>query len=125
MVPHGTVLLLTATFTGRTGEDGTKQINLSNFRRQFCIDIGSAMQEIRSKSQSCCNVFCPANLMLNQDCVLSLAMCTVLEGTPCLSVCRYHQLIASYNKDVASVCRSHNHATIAALVACDRKIKSR
>jgi len=71
----------------RTGKDGTKQINLSNFRRQFCIDIGSAMQEVRLKSQSCCNIFCLANLMLNLDCVLSLAMCTVLEGTPCLSVC--------------------------------------
>jgi hypothetical protein len=86
-VPHGTVLILTATYIGRTGEDGTKHNNLSNFRHQFCIDIGSAMQGISLKVQSCCSIFCPDNLMLNQECLLYLATCTVLEGTPCLSVC--------------------------------------
>ena len=105
--PHSTILLLTAAYTGRTGEAGTKQINLFNFCHQFRIDMSLVMPGIWLKSQSYCSMFCPANLMLNQGCVLSLATCTVLEGTPCLSVCRYQQLIASYNKDVTSLSTAH------------------
>jgi hypothetical protein len=46
VVPHGTVLPLTAIYIGRTGEDGTKQINMFNFRHQFCIGMGLVMPGI-------------------------------------------------------------------------------
>ena len=58
-VPHGTVLHLNATYTGRTRADGTKQINLFNFRHQFCIDMGLVMQGIWLNSQSYCKIFLP------------------------------------------------------------------
>jgi hypothetical protein len=57
MVAHVTVLLLTATYTGRKGEDGTKQNSLFNFRHLFCIDMGLVMQVILLKSQSYWNIF--------------------------------------------------------------------